>query len=281
MRILPLLALPFLAVQGFVLPTQQQHQLSPRTIGYSTTGAKGRARLFSSVEKDKQQHQQQPSDDADMNASSTTTKKSGFRSKVRGVYYLPRTAYRVYTSYFSALWKATSTSARNKIANDKVRTAVRQVQLILQNTGEYDESMNEETGVLEDPETREAKEKLLKACDSMLATLGTADIPQEDSAQESTADSSSSSSTEVAVTTNTSSTEVAAAPKKKHRSIVFGAIMGAAVACWVFSGNYIFTGLFCLMTILGQLEYYRMVMNTGVFPARRISVFGATSMFLT
>jgi hypothetical protein len=35
------------------------------------------------------------------------------------------------------------------------------------------------------------------------------------------------------------------------------------------------------MTILGQLEYYRMVMSTGVYPARRISVVGACSMFLT
>jgi hypothetical protein len=69
--------------------------------------------------------------------------------------------------------------------------------------------------------------------------------------------------------------------KKKQRSILFGAIMGAVVAAWVFSGNYIFTGVFCLMTILGQLEYYRMVMSTGVFPARRISVIGATSMFIT
>lgn len=69
--------------------------------------------------------------------------------------------------------------------------------------------------------------------------------------------------------------------KKNRRSILFGATMGAAVACWVFSGNWIFTGVFTLMTILGQLEYYRMVMNTGVYPARKISVIGASSMFLT
>ena len=57
--------------------------------------------------------------------------------------------------------------------------------------------------------------------------------------------------------------------------------MGAVVACWVFSGNYIFTTLFTLMTALGQLEYYRMVMNAGIYPARRISILGACSMFLT
>ena len=57
--------------------------------------------------------------------------------------------------------------------------------------------------------------------------------------------------------------------------------MGAVVACWVFSGNYIFTGLFGLMTMLGQLEYYRMVMNAGIFPARRITIVGAISCFAT
>lgn len=57
--------------------------------------------------------------------------------------------------------------------------------------------------------------------------------------------------------------------------------MGLVAAGWVFSGDYIFTGLFTLMTILGQLEYYRMIINTGVYPARRISIVGACSMFLT
>ena len=69
--------------------------------------------------------------------------------------------------------------------------------------------------------------------------------------------------------------------RKPRRSILFGATMGAIVACWVFSGNYIFTALFTLMTLVGQLEYYRMVMNTGIYPARRISVFGACAMFVT
>jgi hypothetical protein len=48
--------------------------------------------------------------------------------------------------------------------------------------------------------------------------------------------------------------------KKPRRSILFGAAMGGVVACWVFSGNFIFTALFTLMTILGQLEFYRMAM---------------------
>jgi CDP-diglyceride synthetase len=57
--------------------------------------------------------------------------------------------------------------------------------------------------------------------------------------------------------------------------------MGVVVAGWVYSGNYVFTALFTLMTALGQLEYYRMVMNTGIYPARKISVLGACAMFVT
>jgi hypothetical protein len=256
--------------------------------------------------------------------TTTTTSSSplGFRSKMHDLWTLPQTAYRIYTSYFDELWTATNTSARTKIANDKVRTAVRRVQNILQNTDEYEPISS--GGVLEeDAETRQAKQNLLKACDYMLAALNVQDAklevesggsntkvinkttssPVETAADEAVSTShttsinsselSSSSTTEsaavvvaqsrldTATTTTTATATATTTPPKKQRSVLFGAAMGAVVACWVFSGNYIFTGLFCLMTILGQLEYYRMVMNTGVFPARRISVIGATSMFVT
>jgi hypothetical protein len=55
--------------------------------------------------------------------------------------------------------------------------------------------------------------------------------------------------------------------KKKGRSVLFGATMGLVVAGWVYSGNIAFTTLFTLMTAVGQLEYYRMVMNAGIYPA--------------
>mmetsp|Transcript_2203 Transcript_2203/g.3381 ORF Transcript_2203/g.3381 Transcript_2203/m.3381 type:complete len:582 (+) Transcript_2203:111-1856(+) len=85
--------------------------------------------------------------------------------------------------------------------------------------------------------------------------------------------------TEVATTEPSSS--ITPKRKKPRRSILFGAAMGSVVACWVFSGNFIFTALFTLMTILGQLEFYRMAMNAGIYPARRISVCGACAMFIT
>jgi len=90
--------------------------------------------------------------------------------------------------------------------------------------------------------------------------------------------------TEVAETA-TDSSSAAVAPtkkeKKKGRSVLFGATMGLVVAGWVYSGNISFTALFTLMTALGQLEYYRMVMNAGIYPARRISVVGACATFIT
>jgi len=88
-------------------------------------------------------------------------------------------------------------------------------------------------------------------------------------------------SVEVVSTQNNEADLTCSKKAKKGRSVLFGATMGLAVAAWVYSGNYVFTGLFTLMTALGQLEYYRMVMNTGIYPARRISVLGACAMFVT
>lgn len=242
------------------------------------------------------------------------------------LYTLPRTAYRIYTSYAKQLWTDTNTSARTKIANDKVRTAIRETQNIL--TSEYAEYSDV---------SNEARKRLLVACNEMLACLPRdpdddkmsvmAEIEGNEVANKVVSQSiigaaKNRQATGTDITSSTAkdsfeavvddvpvmpqpkfegcsdldlpSTAVALAAdsvapkdadalalKKKPRSILFGAIMGAVVACWVFSGDYIFTGIFCLITILGQLEYYRMVMNTGVFPARRISVVGATSMFVT
>ena len=290
-------------------------------------------------------------------------------------YRLPKTAYKIYTSYAKQLWKDTDTSARTRIANDKVRSSVRNLLHLLQQAEEYNNNSNNKykdasnrkdsgkdngdgtTTLLgrvrrrgrskkEDEELVKAQQELLVACDKMLAALpqdeddeeeitlfhqesSGEDILQHMTDQNRHVDGSqlhdddnnvaitlasngeqlqvattttnnnnnngepdiavmsveSSSSKEVAIINDDTSTEsltTSPAPKKKkQRSILFGVVMGAVVAAWVFSGNYIFTGVFCLMTILGQLEYYRMVMNTGVFPARRISVIGATSMFVT
>jgi len=122
-----------------------------------------------------------------------------------------------------------------------------------------------------------------EACERMLAVLKREKETILESGQSLSKDrplrSNGSSALEVKPSNQEGSED--APTKKKSRSVVFGAIMGALVACWVFSGNFVFTALFTLMTVLGQLEYYRMVMKAGIYPARRISVLGACAMFVT
>jgi hypothetical protein len=170
------------------------------------------------------------------------------------IYHLPRTAYRIYRDYAKRLWKETDVSAREKIADDKIRGSIRSMQQLL---------LSNEYARLP-MKSDDAKLKLIEACRNM-----------EEAIQIEIEKEKPETKMEVVGEVPVKKKE------KKQRSILFGAVMGATVACWVFSGNYIFTGVFTLMTILGQLEYYRMIMNTGVSPARRISVVGACSMFLT
>jgi hypothetical protein len=188
-----------------------------------------------------------PSIPADVGEDATPTP---VKKSIR-IYNLPRTAYRIYRDYAKRLWRETNVSAREKIADDKIRGAIRSMQQVLLS--------NEYARLPEKSE--DAKHHLIEACQNM--------------------------ENAIKLEIETSETEVVVAEEpilkkeKKQRSVLFGAVMGASVACWVFSGNYVFTGLFTLMTVLGQLEYYRMIMRTGVYPARRISVVGACSMFLT
>ena len=194
--------------------------------------------------------------------------------------YVARKAIQIYSDYASRLWRETSSDARKKVASDRITQSIRQVQHVFRGEKYCDFSKV----------SSKDRQNLLDACDSILADNekrnGDSDSDTTANAKAIVADTSSGEKTsddKNAVETSTDSTGAAvAAPKKKAgRSVLFGATMGAAAAGWVFSGNYVFTGFFTLMTILGQLEYYRMVMNTGVYPARRISIIGAASMFLT
>lgn len=174
---------------------------------------------------------------------------------------LPRKAIRIYTDYATRLWRETNPEARRIVESNRVAKALRQVQHMVQ---------TEETTFISEVD----RLKLYDACDAVLRAIAAnaTVIPQPIVVPLDGA--------EGVLANGGSGTALLAKPMRTGRSIGFGAVMGLAVACWVFSGNYIFTGLFTLMTILAQLEYYRMVMNTGVYPARRISVVGACSMFL-
>jgi CDP-diglyceride synthetase len=200
------------------------------------------------------------SDPTDPENSVIATKKKASPNGHQGS--LPNRAVRIYTDYAKRLWLDTNPEARKLMAEHKTTAAIQQVQKFID---------DEPESVI----SSEAKAKMRDACLEVLTALthnleskstNTSILPQLDT---------------TVTTTATPSASTAEAAKKKRRSVLFGAVMGAAVACWVFSGNYIFTALFTLMTVLGQLEYYRMVMRTGVYPARRISVVGACSMFVT
>lgn len=157
--------------------------------------------------------------------------------------YLPRLAIRIYSEYASRLWRETNSDARRRIASDKVTRSVKNVQHVFRGE-EYCDLSNV---------SNQSRQNLLDACDSILS-----ENDGGGEGEEAVVPVAAPSSPDPA-------SDKSPATKKKGRSKMFGAAMGAAVACWVFSGNYIFAGLFTLMTILGQLEYYRMVMNTGTY----------------
>lgn len=58
-----------------------------------------------------------------------------------------------------------------------------------------------------------------------------------------------------------------------------GAAMGVFATLWILSGNVGFAVLFLLQSVLAQLEYFRMAMQRGHKPARRISIVSTGLLF--
>mmetsp|Transcript_5300 Transcript_5300/g.11599 ORF Transcript_5300/g.11599 Transcript_5300/m.11599 type:complete len:596 (+) Transcript_5300:114-1901(+) len=219
-------------------------------------------------------------------------------------------AYHLYVDYFDRLWEETAVDQRKKVARRRAQDAVLHVKNLSVEGGEKGSDVFNDV----DHDTRR---KMVEACDSMLAELEIDELKKEikdkpkkkliivdnmsvGAVQKLAVEQSKkepaitnkqgdlvsdqTESTKALVSMTESEQPAAPAKKKKKkggRSVLFGLTMGIAVAGWVYSGNYVFTTLFTLMTALGQLEYYRMVMETGVYPARRISVLGACAMFVT
>jgi len=243
-------------VNGFVPPAASSSRASAFATPVSSS-AKFPVSFASSIDE-------AAGSESDAESSTSTSAVAKVKKATRNPL---KKVYRIYTGYAKQLWRETDCSERSRIANDKVAQTVRDMQHVL--TSEHETISSSSSGTSGDKKCGEASKQLLKACENMLSTLEENEKNKMKKTKASTAIASINSKSPPAK------------KEKKQRSILFGAVMGAAVAAWVFSGNYIFTGLFCLITILGQLEYYRMIMNTGVFPARRISVIGATSMFVT
>lgn len=79
--------------------------------------------------------------------------------------------------------------------------------------------------------------------------------------------SSSSSSPEVVM-------ETAQSPRLRNiqKRWITGLSLGLTATLWIFAGNGFFTLGFLVTTIISQLEYYQMVENTGVAPAKKIGI---------
>lgn len=198
--------------------------------------------------------------------------------------YLPRKIARLYTDYASRLWRETSPEARRIIASNRVANTLRQVQHLIEGEKNLEHS---DIPLRDRTELVDACQHVLKSMDDArarerAARMGNTAVVLSDREDQTTPQlNGDRAATNGVVARASTDSVVVSKPQRSRRSISFGALMGLLVACWVFSGNYIFTGLFTLMTILGQLEYYRMVINTGVYPARRISILGACAMFMS
>ena len=199
---------------------------------------------------------------------------------------------RKYRTYLKRLWKETSHDARETLNRRKLVKAI----------STLEKALETKRVTFEDEEiVMNLRIGLTTALDQLdkVRPVANPDAP----ASTSTSPSPSCASAAVAVPEAGQVTK-----PKPRRSILFGGeggpsksiiphirmpnnlplvasliavLMGIVVTIWCFSGNYIFTGLFTAMVLLGQLEYYRGVISTGVYPARKISVIGSCSMFLT
>ena len=186
----------------------------------------------------------------------------------------------VYVEYITKLWRQTDPEEREKVAAQQALYAIKRVKHIMEGEEYVDMSHMHEGENVDDMDERiEARDELKLACSKMLECLEKVEVKAP--AMEAAVLEDAKNGEMTAVANVDESNGGTLKKKKKSRSKLFGASMGLIVACWVFSGNFLFTAAFTLMTALGQLEYYRMVMKTGIYPARRISVVGACSMFLT
>ena len=174
-----------------------------------------------------------------------------------------------YYLYLVRLWTETSKDSRVDLARSKgkILRDVRRLESILHNGGKKDSRLSD----MEEVERQFLLESLRKFETSATESAGVEKMRTKDADNENTIDNNYKDSAP-AVRTLTRLLNIKMNPAKPRRSILFGVLMGLAVTGWVFSGDYLFTALFSGLCILGQLEYYRGVMQTGVSPARKISV---------
>jgi len=68
--------------------------------------------------------------------------------------------------------------------------------------------------------------------------------------------------------------------RKLWRRVFTGCSLGALVSMWIFSGTYAFLGVFAIMAVIAQNEYYFMAKQNGCYPTWKLGTLGSLAMYV-
>ncbi|CBJ25849.1 Phosphatidate cytidylyltransferase [Ectocarpus siliculosus] len=173
----------------------------------------------------------------------------------------PFKAVLLYLDYVRWLWDVTDKERLDReqpqgVVSEKVKTVISGI-----------EELSRDAGIsLTESSIRPQFEALVSSSDALKKELASAKINPAQSATASGGSASSPAPPKGILSTLT----------KRVRT---GVLMAAVATVWIFSGNWVFSVGFALQALLAQLEYYRMAMQKGVKPARRISAVATVLLY--
>ncbi|CAM9324268.1 unnamed protein product [Ectocarpus sp. 4 AP-2014] len=173
----------------------------------------------------------------------------------------PFKAVLLYLDYVRWLWDVTDKERLDReqpqgVVSEKVKTVISGI-----------EELRRDAGVsLTESSIRPQFEALVSSSDALKKELASFKIKPAQSATASGGSASSPAPPKGILSTLT----------KRVRT---GVLMAAVATVWIFSGNWVFSVGFALQALLAQLEYYRMAMQKGVKPARRISAVATVLLY--
>lgn len=175
----------------------------------------------------------------------------------------PKVLMNIYVNYITKLWRQTDPIEREKIAALQALSAVKNVKSIMEGQEYVDIAHVNDGETIDDVDERiAARDELLESCNKMISCL-----------EKSKLEAPAMEIIEAKATEEKK--KVTKKEKKKSRSVLFGVTMGAVVAGWVFSGNFIFTTLFTLMTGTSTtIDHYLIVFHIIHYLNLKLCSFG-------
>ncbi|KAG5176906.1 phosphatidate cytidylyltransferase [Tribonema minus] len=169
----------------------------------------------------------------------------------------------LYWDYVAWLWKSTTIYSLDKQLGragvvERIRAAVATMEALERDAGER----------LRSSELRDEFEQTLTAARSLRAKAETFPLPSGTNAVAQAVQ-------QQAPPIDPQRSKISNAMQRIHT----GFTMGGLATFWIFMGNWGFAVGFFLQSIMAQLEYYRMAMQRGHLPARRISLVATTILF--